>query len=132
MLAELERNLLKIGSDLRVEEVIRGRANIALFSDANVNWDLSQEWQAGLLGVLSRSAFAENVISLVAVRAEEAAHVFNDANHWNFDLSKHRDGFDRVDQRDFLRRTDDHRSGNWENLREGQRHVAGAWWHVDD
>ena len=47
-------------------------------------------------------------------------------------FAEHRDGFYGVEQRDVLRRADDDRAGERQDLREREGDVAGAGRHVDD
>ena len=79
-----------------------------------------------------RAAVRENVGAAAAMRAEEIAHVLDDAEERHLDLLEHRDAAPRVDQRQILRRRDDHRAGERHVLRHGQLRVAGAGRHVDD
>ena len=50
----------------------------------------------------------------------------------NLQLAEHRDGPGGIEQRDLLRRADDHRAGQRQALRQGQRDVAGPGRQVND
>ena len=71
-------------------------------------------------------------VRLAAVRADEVAHVLDDAEHRHVDLAEHRQPLAGVDQRHVLRRRDDHRAGERDALRQRQLRVAGARRQVDD
>ena len=49
----------------------------------------------------------EDVGPLAAIRADEIAHVLDDAEHRHVDALEHGDAAPRVDQREVLRRRDD-------------------------
>ena len=59
-------------------------------------------------------------------------HVLHDAQDRHADLLEHLDALLGVEQRDVLRRGDDHRAGHRHALRQGQLDVAGAGRQVDD
>ena len=79
-----------------------------------------------------RAAMAEDRRDVVAGRAAEARHVFDQAQDRNAHLLEHRDAAPRVDQGDVLRRRDDDRAGQRRLLRHGELRVAGAGRQVDD
>ena len=66
------------------------------------------------------------------LRADVRAHVLDDAEDRHADLLEHLEALARVEQRDVLRRRDDHRAGDRHALRQRQLDVAGAGRHVDD
>ena len=53
---------------------------------------------------------SEDVGTFAAFRAEEVAHVLDDAEDRNFDALEHRYAFAGIDQRQVLRRRDDDRT----------------------
>ena len=75
---------------------------------------------------------AEDVLLVAAVRADVEAHVLDDAEHRHVDLLEHLEPLARVQQRDVLRRGDDHGAGDRHALRQRELDVAGARRHVDD
>ena len=85
-----------------------------------------------VLAHLLRAAVAEDVLGVAAVRADVDAHVLDDADDRHADLLEHLEALARVDQRDVLRRGDDHGAGDRHLLRQRQLDVAGARRHVDD
>ena len=66
------------------------------------------------------------------MRADEGAHILDDAEHRHVHLAEHVEPLARVDQREVLRRRDDDRAGERHLLRHGELRVAGAGRHVDD
>ena len=74
----------------------------------------------------------EDVRRLVAVRADELAHVLDDAQHRDVHLVEHLLGAHHVGQRHVLRRGHQHRARGPDLLRDGQRDVAGARRQVQD
>ena len=66
------------------------------------------------------AAFAEDAFFVAAVRADMQAHVLDHAEHRDADLLEHLQALARIDQRDVLRRGDDHRAGDRHVLRQGQ------------
>ena len=68
---------------------------VAADSDLSFDRNLAEKRQAEFFRLLARTATSEDV----------AGHVLDDAENRNLHLIEHADGFDRVEQRDFLRRT---------------------------
>ena len=73
-----------------------------------------------------RAAVGEDVGASAAMRAEGIAHVLDHAEQRHGDLLEHGDAEGGVDQREVLRRRDDHRAGQRHVLRHRQLGVAGA------
>ena len=67
---------------------------------------------------------------VAAVRAAEETHVLHQPQHRHAGPLEHPHAAARVDQRDVLRRGDDHRAGQRHPLRHGQLRIAGAGRHV--
>src|SRR3954467_9284691 len=97
-------NALGLDRDDRAS-IVRGLANM------DVERDLAEPGNAAQLGFLPRAAMAEDRRDLVAGRAAEARHVFDQPEQRDVDLLEHRDGAPRVDQGDVLRRRDDDGTG---------------------
>ena len=110
----------------------RRPAGVRLLADADVERQPAQERHVVVAAHLLRAALAEDVLGVPAVRADVDAHVLDDADDRDADLLEHLEPLARVDQRDVLRRGDDHRAGHRHLLRERQLDVAGAGRHVDD
>lgn len=77
-------------------------------------------------------AFTEDVDALVAVRAADVAHVFGDAEGRHVHQLDHLQplAHDHVGQA--LWGGDHEHAADFHALHDGQRHVAGSWWQVDD
>src|SRR5215467_5332631 len=73
----------------------------------------------------------ENVGALSAMRANEGAHVLDQAEHWHVHPAEHVEPLARVDQRQVLRRRYDDGTGERNLLRHGELGVASARRHVD-
>jgi hypothetical protein len=78
------------------------------------------------------AAGTEDVLGMAALGADVDAHVLDDAEDGDADLLEHLQALARVEQRDVLRRGDDHRAGHRHLLRQRELDVAGARRHVDD
>ncbi len=74
----------------------------------------------------------EDIGRLAAMRADERAHVLDQAKHRHIDLAEHVQPFARVDQREVLRGRHDHRAGQRHLLCHGELGIACAGRHVDD
>ena len=109
-----------------------GRAAVGSVADDDVERHFAQERNAERLGLAAGAGVREDVGASAAMRAEEKAHVLDDAEKRSVDLLEHRDRAARVDQREVLRRRDDDRAGQRDVLRHRQLGVAGARRHVDD
>ncbi|MCY1361370.1 hypothetical protein D9M69_480350 [compost metagenome] len=72
------------------------------------------------------------MLRVTAVRADVHRHVLHDAQDRHADLLEHLDALARVEQRDVLRRGDDHRARHRHALAQRELDVAGARRHVDD
>ena len=77
------------------------------------------------------AAVAEDVALVAAVRADEGAHVLDDAEHRDVDLAEHVEALSGIQQGDVLRCRDDHRAGQRHLLGHGQLGIAGARRHID-
>lgn len=75
---------------------------ISLLTDAEIKWQPRQQRHAQLSSNPSSAAFAEEVSFMATVRAAIKAHVFDNAEHRNIDLTKHLDAFAGIEQRDVL------------------------------
>ncbi len=79
----------------------------------------------------SAPPLAEDVALVAALRADVDRHVLDDAEDRDADLLEHLEALARVDERDVLRRGDDHGAGHRHLLRERELDVAGARRQVD-
>src|SRR6266849_1110134 len=100
--------------------------------DVCVERNLSQEWNAQVLAHLSSAAVAENIRSLAAMRTDEHAHVFDDAEDGHLHLLEHPQAAAGDGQADILWRGDDDRSRKRRALGERQLGVAGARGEIED
>ena len=78
-----------------------------------------------------RPAAAEDVVRL-AIVADEVTHVLNDPQHLHAELLEHPHRPGGVVQSDLLRRTYHHRTGQWQQLCQGQRDITRARRQIDD
>ena len=78
------------------------------------------------------AALAEDVALVPAARADEVAHVLDEAERRHVQLLIHADGAPGVGERHGLRRGDDDRARDRHRLAQTQRDVARAGRHVDD
>src|SRR3546814_15507207 len=76
------------------------------------------------------AAFAENVVAMIA--AVVPRHVFDDAEYRHLDTTEHLQALLCVEQCDFLRRGDNHRTADRNLLRQRQLDVASAGRQIDD
>src|SRR5690606_35993227 len=105
---------------------------VGLLADADVERQLGEQIHAVLLGHLTAAARTEDVLLMAATRAHVSAHVLDDPQHRHFHLLEHPKALTRVQQRDVLRRGDDHCTAHRHALRERELRVAGARRHVHD
>ena len=68
----------------------------------------------------------------LAIRADEVAHVLDDAERRDIQLLVHPDRAPAVGERHLLRGRHDDRSGDGNRLTQAQRDVSGSRRHVDD
>src|SRR4029077_11762772 len=78
------------------------------FAKRKLERDLAEEGHADARRLSSRAAMAENIVTRSAVRANEHAHILDDAENWRVDLAEHLDAATRIDEREVLGRRDDH------------------------
>src|SRR5260370_15920820 len=97
-------------------------------ADEDVERHFAEELGAQSLRLAPRAAMAEDVAALAAMRAEEIAHVLDDAEHGHVDLAEHVEAFARIEEGDVLRRRDDYGARERHLLRHGKLSVAGAGW----
>src|SRR6266566_736820 len=109
-----------------------GFAGVAANADARIDFNFAENGHA--IGNRGFRAFAvaEDVHRLAAVRAREGAHVLDHAEHLHVHLAKHFDGLAHVVERDGRRRSDHDGAGDRNGLDQGQLHVAGARWKIND
>src|SRR5208337_686796 len=81
----------------RVLSLEHGRsAAVARFANLRIELDASEEGDAELLRRLFRAAAREDVDFVLAVRADEVAHVFYHADDIHFHLAEHLNGLARI------------------------------------
>src|SRR5882724_5292244 len=73
-----------------------GLACVAGFADGRVELDVAQEWNAELSGGFFDAAAGEYIDFVLAVWADEVAHVFDHADEVDFHLLEHLDGFPAI------------------------------------
>ncbi len=115
-----------------VRENLGQFARVTGFAKCDIDWQSAQVRNGEFFGLVASSTTTKDVVGLAAIRASEAAHVFDHAGDRNVDFAEHTDGFDSVQQSDFLRGANHDGTRDRDRLRKRQRDVAGARWHVDD
>src|SRR5450755_906840 len=99
-------DLLKyLGGDLAIDFGVRAvrlggdhrHAGIRFLADRHVQRHFAEERHALAFGFLARSAIAENIRARAAARAQEIAHVLDDAEHRYIHALEHGDAAPRVD-----------------------------------
>src|ERR1700674_5537874 len=73
------------------------------FADLEVERHLAEKLGAEPLGFEAGAAMAEDLAAAAAMRAQEIAHVLDDAEHRHVDLLEHVEPFAGVEQRNVLR-----------------------------
>src|ERR1035437_4085243 len=133
-------DLLKhLGGDLAIDFGVHAvrlggdhrHAGIRFLADGHVQRHFAEERHALALGFLTRTAMAKYIRTRAATRAQEIAHVFNDAEHRHVHALEHGDAAPCVNQRQILRGRDDDRALERHLLRHGELRVASAGRHVD-
>ncbi len=82
------------------------------FAEFRIERNISQEWYAELLRGLLRSTAGKNINFMLAVGADEIAHVLHHAHQIYLHLAKHFDGLARILQRNVRWRGNHHRPVN--------------------
>src|SRR3984957_13075314 len=108
-----------------------GLAGVAADADTRVDLDFAENGDAVSDCSFCALAVAEDVDRFVAVRADERAHVFDDAEHLDVDLTKHFDGFANVGERDGRWSCDDDCARDRDGLNQGELDVTGARREID-
>ena len=75
---------------------------------------------------------AEDIDLLAAVRADEVGHVLHETDDRHAHLIRHVHGLRHDHGHEVLRRGDDDDTVDRKGLENGQRNIAGSWWHVDE
>src|SRR5712671_8094346 len=88
----------------------RGSA-VGGLTDLEVERHLAEKLGAEPLGLQAGAAMAEDLAAAAAMRAQEIAHVLDDAEHRHVDLAEHVEPLARIEQGDVLRGRDDDRAG---------------------
>src|SRR5579859_5378135 len=109
-----------------------GFAGVPADADARIDFDFAEDGNAVGDGGFGAFAVAENVDGLVAMRAAEGAHVFDDAENFDIHLAKHFDGFADVGEGDRGRGGDDYCACDSDRLNKRELHVASAGREIDD
>src|SRR5690242_13317678 len=73
-----------------------GAAFVGGLADGDVERHFAEEVGAELLGLAPGAAMAEDLAPLAAMRAQEIAHVLDDAEHRHVDLAEHVEALARV------------------------------------
>ena len=103
-----------------------GQAAIAAFADGGDEFDGTEKGNVELRRGALGAALGEDVDLVMAMRAGEVAHVFDDAEDFDVDLGEHLEGLAGVLQADVAGRGDDDGAGERHGLHQGDDHVAGA------
>ena len=109
-----------------------GAAFVAAFADGEFDGDLGEEGDAEAFGFMLAAAFAEDVVDVAVVRADEVAHVFDEADDGDVHFGEHGSGFAGVDEGDLLRGGDDDGAVEGDGLDNGELDIAGAGGEVED
>ena len=109
-----------------------GLPRVGLLANANVEWKRAEVLDVVFLGHALAAALAEDVLGVAALGTHVQRHVLDDAEDRDADLLEHLQALARVEQRDVLRRGDDHGAGDRDLLREREVDVAGSGRQVDD
>src|SRR5215472_6950481 len=104
---------------------IRGLAN------RKIERHFTEEFGTELFGLAAGAAMRKDLAAAAAMRAQEIAHILDDAEYRHVDLFEHVETLARVEQCYVLRRRNDDRAGERHLLRHRQLGVAGPRRHVD-
>ena len=108
-------------------------AGVSGLGDLRIQGDRAEKRNAHVFGDASAAAGPENRSDFSAFRAGESAHVLNDPENGNVELTAERDRFADIHGRHLLGRRHDHRPiGPADQLANGQRLVSGPRGRVDD
>src|ERR1700675_443669 len=109
----------------------RGLASITCFAQFGIELNRPQESYAELLGGSFRSSTRKDIDFVIAMRANEVAHVLDDTHQIDFHLPKHFDGFAPVLQRHVGGSRYHNCSGKRDGLHQRQGYVARARRKID-
>src|SRR4051812_11429614 len=105
---------------------------VAALADVGIEFHLSQEGQSELLCGPGAASLGKDVDLLVAMRTDEMAHVFDQANNLNFNLAEHFYGFARVLEGDIAGRGNYDGPTYGDSLNQRDGYVAGTGGQIDD
>src|SRR6266436_4220362 len=94
-------------------------------ADLDIERHFAQKLDAEPLGFVAGAAMRKDLAAAAAMRAQEIAHVLDDAEHRHVDLCEHVEPLAGVEKGDVLRGRDDDRTGERHLLRHRQLRVAG-------
>src|SRR5712691_11024877 len=100
------------------------RADVRLLSYPGLEGNLAEEVDVQLARDPPPSAGGEDIRLFAAVRAEEIAHVLDDAEDGHVEFPEHRERFRRDREGGLLWSGDDNDSAQWNSLSEGERRIA--------
>lgn len=109
-----------------------GAAFIATFTNGEFDRNLGEEGDTEAFRFMLAAAFAENVVDVAIVRADEVAHVFNEAQNGDVDFGEHGSGLAGIDEGNFLRGGDDDGAVERDGLNNGELDIAGAGREIED
>src|SRR3569832_1823138 len=124
LLVDLGHAAVRVGHHRRL-------AGIGVGTDAAIQRQRTEEFHAVVLAHALAAAFAEDALFVATLRADVQAHVLDHPDDGDADLLEHLETLARVNQRDVLRRGDDHRARHRHALCQRQLDVAGAGRQVD-
>ena len=107
-------------------------ATVCLLADIHRQRQARQQRGREFCAMRSPPPLPNTGLSTPAIRAAEAAHVLDHAQHGDVHLGEHLDAFAGVEQGNVLRGGHDHRAGYRHLLRQRQLNVAGSRRHVDN
>jgi hypothetical protein len=110
----------------------RGSATVAGFADIGIELDFPKVGNSKLLRRLLRPAARENIGLMIAVRADEVAHVLDHAYQIHLHLAEHFDGLAGILQRNIGGRGNYDRAGERNGLNQRQGYVSRARRQIHD
>ena len=108
------------------------RAAVTRSANFRIQFHASQKRYVELFGRLLCSATREDINFVLAMRADEVAHVLDHADDIHFHLAKHLDRFAGVLQGYVGWRRDHNRTGQRNGLNQGERYVTCTGREIDD
>src|SRR4029077_3059754 len=126
-LSDMSRDFVELSSHRRSAVFAHdGDPAIAGLARGDVDWNLTEQRNSQPPRFAFAAASSKDIVALAVRRRHEVTHILDQTKDGHVDLVDHGSSLARVDQSNWLWRSDDDRSRKGDRLHDGKLNIAGA------